>query len=273
MVKNKSTLPEYENPPVIETVLSVQFNPLPNFSLLHYGLYWETIRGTYPKQSVKLPLEPIIETFGTQTDSTPSIGLELRSSPEVRTWFIDQSESKLIQLQSNRFIVNWRKVTGKEVYPRYKSLKPAFKKEWDNFCSFLNGQGLDSPTINQCEVTYINHFEIGKEIDSYGAVYEVLACHTDKYSTGFLSDPEIVRLNTSYVMTDNRGRLHVNLSPVIKKRDAQKALQLELTARGNPSSSDIEAVLDWFDLGHDWIVRGFTDLTTVKMHKLWGLTS
>ena len=29
---------------------------------------------------------------------------------------------------------------------------------------------------------------------------------------------------------------------------------------------------NWFDTAHEWIVRGFTDLTTDEAHKLWGRT-
>jgi len=28
--------------------------------------------------------------------------------------------------------------------------------------------------------------------------------------------------------------------------------------------------MEWFDLGHEWIVKGFTDFTTEHMHEIWG---
>ena len=46
-------------------------------------------------------------------------------------------------------------------------------------------------------------------------------------------------------------------------------LLLELKATGPSSSTDKKAMLDWFDLAHEWIVRGFTDLTAAEAHKLW----
>ena len=37
-----------------------------------------------------------------------------------------------------------------------------------------------------------------------------------------------------------------------------------------PLSSDIEDMLDWFNLGREFAVRSFIDLTSEKMHELWG---
>jgi hypothetical protein len=49
-------------------------------------------------------------------------------------------------------------------------------------------------------------------------------------------------------------------------------LQLTLTARGRPRRPELGASLEWFDLGHEWIVKGSTDLTTAAMHKIWRRT-
>jgi hypothetical protein len=50
---------------------------------------------------------------------------------------------------------------------------------------------------------------------------------------------------------------------------------MTLTARGFPirvaETSDIEAAFAFFDLGREWIVKGFKDLTTPAMHKVWGI--
>lgn len=44
-----------------------------------------------------------------------------------------------------------------------------------------------------------------------------------------------------------------------------------LTARGMPSSPDVEGVLEFADYGRDLIVRTFRDITTDEMHKEWQL--
>lgn len=271
MTNPKRDLPEFNEPPVIETVLSVQFVPLQNFSILHYGMYWAKIRADYPEFSIQPPIAHIIEQFEEeQKQVSPQIGFEFIAAPEVRYWFIDPPKNRLIQVQKDRFIHNWRKLKDDDIYPRYDHLKPKFKEEWQRFCQYLEDEKIGIPDVNQCEVTYINHIEVGKGWKSLGDVDKVFSYWTGKASEAFLPKPEKVDLNVRYVMPEKKGRLHIVMRPAIRPQDAKEILSLELTARGRPNSSRLEDILEWFDLGHECIVRGFTDFTTKEMHKIWG---
>ena len=77
-------------------------------------------------------------------------------------------------------------------------------------------------------------------------------------------------MTVNYLLPANQGRMYVSLEPVLRARDAKEVLQLNLTVRGAPSSSDEAVVLQWLDVGRQWVVEGFTDFTTDAMHKLWG---
>ena len=264
----KRPLPDFEDPPVIETVLGVQFAPLSAFSIPHLGLYWNRIRHDYPKSQVMPPLGAVFEEFGRHSTG-PSIGRELVSEPDVRCWFIDESTTQLIQVQKDRFIRNWRKVQHGDVYPRYEALKPRFKADWERFLRFLEEEGIGSPEVNQCEVTYINHMDMGKGWDSYGEIDKVVRLKLLSTPREFLPEPEKVNLHVRYLMPDKRGRLHVTFQPAIRRQDAKEIFQLEITARGRPAASSIDDILDWFDTAHEWIVRGFADLTTPEMHQVW----
>jgi hypothetical protein len=70
-------------------------------------------------------------------------------------------------------------------------------------------------------------------------------------------------------MPNNQGRLPIKLQSAIRHADAKEILQLTLTARGRPASSSLDHVRRWFDLGREWVVQGFADFTTAKMHQLW----
>ena len=59
-----AALPEFVNPPVNETVLSIQFAPLTGFLIPHFGLYWSRIRSEYPECQVLPEIDPVIEQFG-----------------------------------------------------------------------------------------------------------------------------------------------------------------------------------------------------------------
>ena len=264
------TLPEYSQPPVIETVLGVQFSPLTTFSIPHFGLYWAKIREMFPNYEIQPPLGPIIEEFGEGQWKHVGVSIELAQFPELRCWFKDVSGTKLIQLQRDRFLFNWRKVKDEDVYPRYDNIKPNFAEKWDEFCRFLVEAGLEKPEVNQCEITYVNHIHLGQGWKSYGELKNVIAGWSGAISGNFLPEPESVNIGTRYFLPNGKGRLHVLMQPAIRRTDAKEILQLNLTARGKPESSTLQHLLEWLDLGHEWIVRGFTDFTTKTMHDLWG---
>lgn len=262
------TLPDYENPPVIETYLGVQFPPLIEFSIPHFGLYWSKVRGDYPEVQVQPPLGLVIEQFGSGTFVQPRVGVEVVTVPEIRCWFIEKSRTMLTQLQRDRFIHNWRKLKPDDVYVHYDRIKPKFVEEWKRFCLFLDEAGLGKPDVNQCEMTYVNHIELGQGWNSYAELNNVIAPWSGVYSGDFLPAAESLTIGARYVLPGKRGRLHIQMQPAITQ-DGKEILQLNLTARGTPKSISLEDILEWFDLGHEWIVRGFTDFTRKEMHTIW----
>jgi uncharacterized protein (TIGR04255 family) len=262
---------DFRRPPVTETILGVQFAPLRGLSLPYLGLYWATVRSEYPTQEVKPPLAPIVEEFD-RRPGLPTVSLELASEPDVRCWLIDSTSTQLIQIQRDRFIRNWRKgEPPHDRYPRYDDLKPRFESDWSGFLAFLEREGLGTPEVNQCEVTYINHIPLGDGYHSLGSLHEVLSILGAPVRRDVLPEPEVFVFNTRYVLPGNRGRLHVSAQPAVRRQDLRTVLQLTLLARGAPRSSSTDDILAWFDEGHDWIVHGFKEMTTLSMHEVWGV--
>jgi uncharacterized protein (TIGR04255 family) len=270
-------LPAFEDPPVIETLLGVQFAPLERFSLMHFGIFWASVREMYPRYQILPALDPAVENFDPQLQETQKRVLELRvkqiPEPVMRCWLMSASSDQLIQLQRDRFIRNWRKMAAGEVYPRYDRLRPNFEFDWNRFLAFLRDNDLGNPEINQCEVTYVNHIEIGKAWASFAETPKIVSLLAREVPTEFLPRPEFFEMTTSYPLSDYRGRLRVSVQPVFSQPLNKEVLQLTLTARGKPASSHLGDILEWFDLGHEWIVRGFAELTTPELHKIWRRTS
>jgi uncharacterized protein (TIGR04255 family) len=262
--------PKFHRPPVAETLLGVQFAPLTSFGLAHLGLFWHGIRRDYPYQEVYPPLSPIIEQFGRPTPTgTTKIEIGLPPEPEARCWFIDSHRTELMQIQRDRFIRNWRKAAHDESYPSYEALRPKFERDWRRFLDFLDGEELGRPEVNQCEVTYINHLPVSDDLDWFRETRKAVTVLSDP-SRQFLPAPEMIRFAYQYLLPDKQGRLYVALQAAVRNEDGSPILQLALTARGRPSSSRAESVMDWLDIGHEWVVRGFTDVTTSHMHEQWG---
>lgn len=266
-------LPDFTDPPVIETVLSIQFAPIQDFGIPHFGRYWECIRPEFGKYQAHPALLPVTERLDSPFQGQVGIGIQILTQPDVRCWFLDDTGGRLIQLQRDRFIHNWRQITGTEKYPHYPTTKRTLETEWKRFCAFLMSEKLELPQVNQCEITYVNHIEYGKGWKDYGELNKVIAPWSGTYSGNFLPPAEGVNLEVHYRLPGDLGRLHITAAPVIRGRDVQEILQVTIIARGAPKSSKDEDIFGWMDLGREWIVKGFTDFTTISMHKNWGRTS
>ncbi len=270
---NSTDRPEvhFENPPVAETVLGVQFAPLRKLTAPYQGLFWSKLRRRYPVQEVHPPLAPLAPEVFKGIVSMPTVRLELTAEPDARCWFIDESSTQLIQLQRDRFVRNWRKgAPPNDAYPRYQLLRPRFEQDWGLFLDFLIEEDLGRADVDLCEVTYINHIELGVGgWNVLGDIHRILTLMGEPAARSFLPQPEMFVVNTSFVMGRGQGRLHVVAQPAIRAQDRKQVLQLILTAKGSPKSPRTEDVLDWFDLGHEWIVQGFADLTAAEMQRIW----
>jgi uncharacterized protein (TIGR04255 family) len=269
------TLPDFENPPLVEVALSVQFEPLEKFGSPQIGLLWTEFRGSFPNTEEHPPLEPVIEQFGV----TPGLGVAqvrlrmLESPPTPRVWFVNPTGTELIQVQKDRFCHNWRKVGDGDTYPRYEPIRETFHSELKTFKAFLAREELGQLMFNQCEVSYVNHIVAGTGWQNHGELANVLNVFRTINDDANVREPEDVRMEIRYVLKDDRderiGRLHVSVQPVFRRSDEHPMLLLALTARSRPGGNEMEDAIRCLDAGRDRIVRSFASITTPQMHKVW----
>jgi uncharacterized protein (TIGR04255 family) len=261
-------IPSFKKPPVTEVVLGVQFDKLQSFNSLHYGLYRERIVKRYPKYKDCSPLDSTFEFFGDKQQ--PFFKPQMYTIPPLRrSWYIEQEENLLIQLDPEHFFHNWRKITGDEIYPRYHDVKTEFLCLWKDYLLFCKETVSEEVKVNQWEVTYVNHIDKNKGWNNFKDLGNIFAQWSGMSTENYLPVPETLELKQTYAFTEQQGRLHVVLQPAIRRRDSKECLLLKLTARGRLDSSEVETLSDHLDMGREWIVRGFTDLTTPNAHKLW----
>lgn len=265
-------LPSFENPPVTEVAIGIEFAPIMWWGLQHFGLLWQEIREQYPKCVGHPAIPPSVENF--ESPAPPpldAIGISFGNDPsDARCWYSNDSEAELVQVQRNRFVRNWRRTLTNEAYPRYSPhLRPEFQKSLINFFDFVARQGEDIPFTQQVEVTYVNDFEEGREWNGLPDLRGVITLWSGNTSTGFLPSPYGMRVATSYQMPDERGRLHVTAQRALRAQDGKQVIQMRLVARRRPENSDMAGIMKAVDECREWIVRGFDDLTTPKMHALW----
>ena len=272
-MSSSHSLPDFENPPVVETVLSVSFRKIPALNTAMLVKFWNEYLSTeLPEIEEHSSYSPSIEFFGLPRGSY-TVDLDLsRSFPSPR--FFCSSGNDLVQLQVDWFAYNWRKTSESPEYSRYEKGRDKFRLWLREFQTFLK-ESLDVPNLEptQCEVTYVNHIELTPDdlkASPFGRVLQDINPTTGK----FLPAPETARYGASYMINEGSGplgRLHIHAEHVVIEEEPKTVLFLNLTARGKPLSADLEGVLGFIDIGREWLVRGFVDITTSCLHQRWGL--
>ncbi len=269
--------PTFRRPPVTETLLGVQFEPLSAMRVVHFGLFWELIRDRFGVVQEQAALEPQYESFGDDASLRPGAVWRVMNRPELpRVWYLgtDSPDGQwLLQLQNDRLIANWRRASHEShSYPRYDALRAPFAEYLSLLTDFAGRQNLGAVVPTQCEVTYVNQIVIpeGRTFGSYAE--ECFPIMSGRPSDGFLPEtPERITFQLSYRIDGERGRLHIASRPSRLRKSGTEIIDLRLTARGEPDGSDRESVLRWFDVGHRHVVHGFKSFTSASMHELWGL--
>lgn len=268
-----NNLPKFENPPVVETVLGVQFSTEEHLSGAHLGAFWNRLKGDWPVVQEMPPIAEQFETFTDQKRLFAQFHLGLAGTPGIRLQLRNAADDAMIQVQRTRFHYNWRGYGG-ATYPRYERVREQFADGYRKFIEFLNEEGI-TLRPNQWEVTYLNHLPKGS-VWSHpgdwpvlfkgalpGARVEIEGYPLERFEGGW-----------HFVLPEQSGRLHVQLNPAKEKgTGGRDLLVLNLTARGPiPEEASTSDILSGLDKGRLAIVRAFKDMTSDEAHQTWGGT-
>jgi uncharacterized protein (TIGR04255 family) len=266
-------LPNFEQPPVVEVALAVMFEEV-NLRSAQVGLLWqERFRDRFPNTEdrplVALPLER--ERDRIAIGLTPPF--EFLALPKILTWLVNPTGTEFLQVQHNRFAHNWRRASPTEEYPHYEAIREPFETELKTFDRFMQDNGLGPLKPTQCEVTYVNHILASSGgWESHGDLHKVFLLAASP-STKFLPRAEDGGVRVRYSMRDERGaffgRLHVTVQPAFLNEDP--IFIANLTARGRVAEAgdSLDDALKFLDIGREWVVRAFSELTTSSMHAVW----
>jgi len=253
------TLPSYKNPPVNEVVCGLRFDTPDKLRIPHIGFLWDKFRTDYP---IIQHAPPIASAKG-EILVDQAIGM-----PLPRVWFINKSDDQLVQFQIDRFYFNWRRRQNE--YPRYDHVIKNFESVMNTIECFFTDFEFGELKPIEYELSYINHIPKGQGWDTIKDLPKIFSDFVWKQTKErFLPNPEKVAWQTEFSLPEKKGLLIVNLKQAVRTEDKVPLLVLELKTRGIGESANKEAIRKWFDLAREWIVRGFTDLTTSEIHKIW----
>jgi uncharacterized protein (TIGR04255 family) len=269
-------LADFRAPPVAEVVVGVQFNSLEGFLSPHLGLVWERFKHDFPNIEERPPLAPTFETFGPQPQFFPAISMHIPFGADMpRVLFINKDRTQLLQVQKDRFLHNWRKVESGGDYPRFERMLEVFEQGFNTFAGAIAKENIGAIVPNQCEVSYINQILVPSGADLYSVFGKVFAQPAEKMILDDLGAPEDLRFLLRYVIRDDArtpiGRVIASAEPALRT-DGVMIIQLTMTARGKPATSDMAGVVEFLERGRLHLIRAFVKLTSPKMQEEWGRT-
>jgi uncharacterized protein (TIGR04255 family) len=256
----------FENPPLDEVVLGIQFAVPPAFRATSFDAVHNLFKDEFPSVVDQPRLQPQFETFGGESGVGPGMHLEFGQAPlRNRVWFVSSDETHLVQFQDDRLLLNWRNRPGAE-YPRYSSISKKFFEYAERLSALFDAAFETKLSINQAEVTYINVIEV-QELAEVSKWLQVLDLS--------LLQPEGFSLTYSEIAANDRlpmGRFTTEIQSAYLARNRSKAIRLAFTFRGAPYDDSFDSAKAFLDWGHQTIVGRFCAMTTKTAHDRWGRT-
>lgn len=270
MKSSSENHPKFSNPPVVEVYCRQIFKKLSSLQAPHIGLFWNLVKKDFPKIKEKPYLPPQVESYDVPP-KPKEVFLELPSLP--RTWFVSKNENEILQVQSDQFLINWRKLDPQDRYPHYDEIIEKFFKYSNCFEKFVSEENLGEIACNQFELTYVNHITSSNGGGSGVLLEEIFPdFKTGSEGKKFLPNTESVNWTNTYLLPNQEGRLYSTIrSAWHKEHQNEPIIQFQLSVRGVGKDLSPTGIRKWFDQAHDWIVLPFADLTSEQVqNKYWG---
>jgi len=257
----KNDKPDFATPPINEVVCGIRFDKLKKLSTAHWGQYWSKIKSEYPLTEDR---EPLI---------TGKIELAV-IPPLRRVCFVSEDSNRLIQVQEECFLYNWRKINESDHYPRFTTIKPLFLEKWEQFKTFAEETIKETIVANRYEITYTNHLYKGEQWINFEDLKDIFPCFSWKSketSKKFLPTPANVNWNLDFHFSEFRSDLKVRLRSGKDLLNDNEVIVLTLTMGTEVENKALPPLSEWLQNANKVIVNGFVALTSSEYHGKWGI--
>jgi uncharacterized protein (TIGR04255 family) len=243
-------LEKLPSPPITEVVCGIGFDPLPGFDALLMGVYWDDVRDRYPKRQLLPALsdEP---------------GIVLGGSPPLRAWFISEDDVFLIQLQHDRFYLNWRARGGE--YPRFSEragspgLVSKLMDEYSHFQEFVENRFQRRAVARYIELAKVDLLLEGRHWDGFEDLAKLVPWLHPTCDFSQSPDPAVVM---RFSEPREKGRWSVSLDTGMTQQPGKPAVRLlKLETRISCSATgDTSSLREEFVRANDEINSVFASL-------------
>jgi uncharacterized protein (TIGR04255 family) len=266
-------LPDFTDPPLNEVVVSIQFATPQKYSEAYIREIWALFESDFPRVQEMPALPPTFEVFG--GPELPAMRLNfgvLTGALRNRYWFLNENGTELIQYQQDRFMHNWRKVSGQKTeYPRFDPIISKYTSELETLENYFHSKSWGVIAPNQCELTYVNQMplktETGQPIPK--------SFYFRKMDVSLDEDVSDFALNLRKTVTSEDGkpigRLFVEAATGVDSGGIA-VLGLNLTVRGAPADASRASALEFLHNARLLIDKTFVTFTSDAAHQRWGRT-
>jgi uncharacterized protein (TIGR04255 family) len=260
------SLPDYDTPPISEVGFSIQFERPQDFNQMYVRDFWEMFREGYPIATIEPRLAPIFETFSAPfRDLRKSqFKFEAHQGPvENRCVFSSENFNSIIQFQSDRISLNWKKDHDRR-YPRFELIRDRFAEAVNQVEKKFEEFNWGKLAANQCELVYSNSIPISPP--SLGA--NVLKLN----SIQGIDELEGFQINFSRLLRDSTGERYarVHVTGVTTFNDEKEhILLLNIAVRGRPLGQNVDDCWKFFHAARISIVEMFTKITSQEAQETW----
>lgn len=269
MIGKVTSRPNFNRPPILEQAITVAFERITDFDVVDFGLYWSTIRQSFPNANTTPKAPVFVESFDY---ASVTENMRLILPVELPRSMFRNDSGELVQLQDDRFGFNWIKVDDASPYPRYDATRKRFLELYEHFANYIGERYKVELELRQCEITNVNIIPVsafGKDFADMNAAFNV-----DAFDLGIVGVvPETYSRLRQYLINDKNGaplgRLHLTINPVFRVGDLEPAFKFELTSRSGSSIAVISDAVEFFDRAHDVINAAFMATVTPKMREIW----
>jgi uncharacterized protein (TIGR04255 family) len=264
-----SELPSFNQPPLDEVAAGMQFLPL-SLKTVDVGAYHALLAAEYPNTLDVPALPPTFETFGAVMVPPITVGVQGGLLP--RCWFISANDEHVVQLQSDRLLVNWRMRPSGGAYPRFPEVRRRFVAATEALQHLCRERTSLTVVPNQCELTYFNKVPLpaGAEWGDFDRLLSGLKiAKGPEWARPFSDGRVALRSELRDEHDEPFARLQIDCTPA-QIDLSQKVWTLNISVRGRPLRPEFEDVLNFLDRAHREIVTCFAAITTKDMHLLWG---
>lgn len=268
----KAVRPKFKNPPLIERAISVAFEPLQDFSLGDFGLFWSRIKDEFPvSESMPLVRQEIEDLTGFPAAKNRIEIVPPETLP--RAFFRNPELGELVQVQQDRFSFNWIKRNDEDRYPHSEQVFAKFGTLLESFEEFLANRKIGQVAPLQCELTNVNVIPLADVGDAFPDMATLVRM------ADLSNDFECIELESQmsgskfFILGENGapiGRVHCAAQPTQKVGSDELALRIDITARGAPLSKDRVGIEKFLTAAGSAVNAVFLANITRAGRQFWG---